>query len=80
MFFTMCETRKDRELVIKYWEEMRKKAAEIRDSYDYANDNKFHRIFYERIRPDFMEPLPTRKKVNYRVYTPNVKYSCLQQN
>ena len=64
--FIICQTPEDKRLAREYWEEVRKKTAEIRDSYDRANENKFHNTFYathERnkgIRPDFMEPLPKK--------------------
>jgi len=66
MFFVICQTEKEKKLVREYWEEVRRKTAEIRDSYDRSNENKFHHDFYARharnhnIRPDFMEPLPKK--------------------
>lgn len=58
--FTIRETQQDKRQVREYWEEVRKKTERIRDSYDRANENKFHITFYGRIRPDFMEPLPIK--------------------
>lgn len=66
MFYIICQTPEDKRLVQEYWEEVRKKTAEIRDSYDRANENKFHNTFYathkrnKEVRPDFMEPLPKK--------------------
>lgn len=58
--FTICQTPEDKRLNREYWEEIRKKTSEIRDTYDRANENKFHIIFYQKFRPDFMEPLPKK--------------------
>lgn len=66
MFYIVCQTPEDKRLVREYWEEVRKKTTEIRDSYDRANENKFHATFYtklekrNKVRPDFMEPLPKK--------------------
>lgn len=56
----MVQSREDKRLVREYWEEVRKKTAEIRNSYDRANENKFHNNLYKNVRPDFMEPLPKK--------------------
>ena len=58
--FTICQTPEDKRLNREYWEEVRRKTTEIRDTYDRANENKFHNNFYKRFRPDFMEPLPKK--------------------
>lgn len=66
MFYTICQTPEDKRLVRDYWEEVRKKTTKIRESYDRANDNKFHNNFYlnleknNKVRPDFMEPIPKK--------------------
>lgn len=62
MFYVIRQTSEDKRLVREYWEEVRRKTIEIRDSYDRANENKFHNLLYGKIRPDFMEPLPKNFK------------------
>ena len=46
--YIICQTSEDKRQVREYWEEVRRKTAEIRDSYDRANENKFHNIFEEK--------------------------------
>lgn len=48
---------------VRYWEEVREKAAKIRDSYDKANEDAFNYNVYKNKRPSFMEPLPKNLKI-----------------
>ena len=69
MFFQIAVTRQEKNVAAKYWEQQRKIAESIRDSYDKVNEDDYHEKFYKRFmilseRPDFLEPMPKncRKK------------------
>ena len=66
--FHIAQTREEKKQVALYWEQQRKIAADIKDAYDLVQEDAYHSKFYKRIaseftprRPDFMEPLCTKK-------------------
>lgn len=71
--FQIAQTREEKKQVALYWEQQRKIAADIKDAYDLVEEDAYHAKFYKRIaskyeckylsrRPDFMEPLCTKKR------------------
>ncbi len=63
--FKIATTRQEKLQVVKYWDEQRKIAAQIRDEYDKIVEDTFNQKFLDRCkiseekeeRPDFFEPL-----------------------
>lgn len=63
--FKIATTRQEKLQVVKYWDEQRKIAAQIRDEYDKIVEDAFNQKFLNRCkiskekeeRPDFFEPL-----------------------
>jgi len=73
MFFQIAVTREEKRQCVIFWENARKEAEIIRDTYDKINEDNYHEKFYKRFmilseRPDFFEPLPKncRKKIKLR--------------
>lgn len=69
MFFKIATTAKEKNEVLIYWENQKKKATKIKDEYDRFKENKYHKTFYKNFivsntRPPFMEPLPRFIKIN----------------
>lgn len=63
--FKIATTRQEKLQVVKYWDEQRKIAAQIRDEYDKIVEDTINQKFLDRCkiseeteeRPDFFEPL-----------------------
>lgn len=67
--FYIAETPWEKKQVALYWEQQRKLAANIKDSYDKVEEDAYHSKFYHKIlsydtsvRPDFFSPLPKKLK------------------
>ena len=68
MFFQIAVTREEKRQCVMFWEQQRKEAEIIRDSYDKVNEDIYHEKFYKRFmiiseRPDFFEPI-TKIKID----------------
>ena len=61
----IAETREEKRENILRWERMRMIAQNIRDEYDRASEDAYHKKFMVKLklskRPDFMEPVYTLK-------------------
>jgi hypothetical protein len=67
--FYIAEIPREKKQVALYWEQQRKLAANIKDSYDKVEEDAYHSNFYQKIlsydksvRPDFFSPLPKKLK------------------
>ena len=67
--FYIAKTPWEKKQVALYWEQQRKLAANIKDSYDKVEEDAYHSNFYQKIlsydksvRPDFLSPLPKKLK------------------
>lgn len=60
--YQICQTREDRLENARYFHNIRKITAKIRDDYERPMENLYHYNFYKNTRPDFMEPLPKNFK------------------
>ena len=68
----IVQTREEYKLNLLHWEEMRKQAEAIHDSYQRVADEKFHNEYYKKIkrneiffqtRPEFFEPITETKNI-----------------
>lgn len=62
MFFQIAKTREEKRQCLLFWEQQRKEAEIIRETYDKVNEDKYHEKFYKKFmilseRPDFLEPI-----------------------
>jgi hypothetical protein len=69
--FQIAATRVEKKQVLLYWENQRKLAADIKDSFDKVHEDAYHFEFYKKIlprvkttRPDFFSPLPKKLKTH----------------
>jgi len=72
--FYIAETPWEKKRVALYWEQQRKLAANIKDSYDKVEEDAYHSKFYQKIlsydtsvRPDFFSPLSKKMKMKMEV-------------
>lgn len=62
MFFQIAKTREEKRQCLLFWEQQRKEAEIIRETYDKVNEDNYHEKFYKKFmilseRPDFLEPI-----------------------
>lgn len=71
--FQIAETYWEKKQVLLYWEQQRKLAADMKDSFDKVQEDAYHSKFYQKIlsydtsvRPDFFSPLPKKFKLKMK--------------
>ena len=62
MFFQIAKTREEKRQCLLFWEQQRKEAEIIRETYDKVNEDNYHEKFYKKFmilseRPNFLEPI-----------------------
>ena len=72
MFFQIAKTPQEKKQAAIYWENIRIQTQKIRDEHDKVQEDKYHRMFYEKVirnccanirsgyRPEFLEPINVR--------------------
>lgn len=60
--FKIAVTHQEKKQVALYWEEQRKIAANIKDSYDKVNEDAFHAEFYKNKNKQILSPESSKQE------------------